>query len=77
MNWAINYSVQRLKNVTVAFSQCLFPVTKCKWRVIALEISTQQMGIAYMDLIIPEYKNEEGRYNSDDLGNATQENYED
>ena len=30
-----------------------------------------------MDLIIPEYKNEEGRYNSDDLGNATQENYED
>ena len=28
-------------------------------------------------LIIPEYKNEEGRYNSDDLGNGTQENYED
>lgn len=28
-------------------------------------------------LVIPEYKNEEGGDNSDDLGNATQENYED
>lgn len=30
-----------------------------------------------MYLIIPENKNKQGKYNSDDLGNATQVNYED
>ena len=39
---------------------------------------SRRFGVKYfVSCTMPEYKNEEGGDNSDDLGNATQENYED